>query len=163
MPRTILLPGLALIMLAAPPRLPAQTGAPDLRLRSVTVIVRDYDEARKWYTEKLGFEVEIDRTFAPGQRFLRVHPPGQPGLGIVLETPGDGADPAMPRAYQDRIGKEVSWVFESEDVAKTYELLKGRGVEFTQAPKQRPWGTEALFRDLYGNAFVIIGPSRKSP
>lgn len=146
------------LALAAAPLAAQPAPRPTLRLKSVTLIVRDYDEARRWYTEKLGFEVGIDQVFGKGRRFLRLHPPGQPDVGIVLETPGDGSDPDMPRAYHDRIGKEVSWVFESGDVSALYETLKARGVEFTQAPRDFPWGREALFQDLYGNAFVIVGP-----
>src|SRR5262245_11465680 len=94
----------------APPNAarPDSASAPTLHLRSFTVIVRDYDEAKTWYTTRLGFQTLTDQRFG-AQRFILVAPPGQRDVGIVLEKAvRDGpADPTMPGDYSDRLGKEV--------------------------------------------------------
>jgi catechol 2,3-dioxygenase-like lactoylglutathione lyase family enzyme len=134
----------------------AQTSDPGfLQLRYVTVVVRDYDEALRWYTEVLGFRKVEDRNFGPGRRWLVVAPQGQNNLGIVLDLAAASSEPGM-KNHSDRIGKETNWVFQVSDCAKLYETLNARGVRFTAAPKTQPWGaSQAIFEDLYGNVFVV--------
>jgi catechol 2,3-dioxygenase-like lactoylglutathione lyase family enzyme len=132
--------------------------APALRLRSFTVVVRDYDEALRWYTEKLGFVVVRDQAFGAGRRFIMVAPTKDAQTGIVLEHWQGGAGPAMTTTYADRVGKEVNIVLDTDDVTATATRLAGRGVTFQSPPKQMPWGGEATFTDLYGNTFVLVGP-----
>jgi hypothetical protein len=135
------------------------TAAPTLRLRSFTIIVRDYDEAKNWYLEKLGFVTLIDRQFGAGQRFILIAPPGsgKGDVGFVLEK-ARRDDPTMPADYTDRIGKEVNIVLTTNDLSRLCAEYRNRGIHFRQPPKQQPWGGEALIEDLYGNSIVLIGP-----
>jgi uncharacterized glyoxalase superfamily protein PhnB len=137
-----------------------QTTEPAIKLQSFSVIVRDYDEALRWYTDKLGFAVVRDQKFGSGgQRFITVAPVKDAPTVIVLQHfENSGGDTTMTSKYGDRIGKEVNIVLHTTDVTATYERLKSKGVVFTMPPKQQPWGGEALFRDLYGNSFVLVGP-----
>jgi catechol 2,3-dioxygenase-like lactoylglutathione lyase family enzyme len=153
-----LLSALATVVFAA--AVPAQE--PLLKLQSFTVIVRDYDDALRWYRDKLGFAVIRDQSFGQGQRFVMVAPTSKSETAIVLEHL-KGGGPAMTSGYGDRVGKEVNIVLRSDDVSATYEALKARGVEFDAAPHQQPWGGEALFHDLYGNTFVVVGPLKRAP
>jgi catechol 2,3-dioxygenase-like lactoylglutathione lyase family enzyme len=137
-----------------------------VRLRYATIVVPNYDEALRWYTDVLGLEKVEEGSFGtnptgtlvtPGPfRWIVVAPFGQKDFGIVLEL----AQPISPddkiSDYKDRVGKETRWVFEVKDCHRFYELLSKRGVKFTELPVDQPWGvTEAHFVDLYGNVFVV--------
>ncbi len=125
------------------------SGAGVLKLRYVTVLVKDYDRALEWYTKILGLAIAEDRTFGAGQRWLVVAPEGSDQPGIVLEVPHSDV------AREDRIGKETNWVFQVGDCSKFYDDLRNRGVHFIQPPRRQPWGTtQAVFEDPYGNVFV---------
>ena len=120
------------------------------RIACITVAVRDQDEALHWFTEKLGFEKRLDRP-GPGIRFLTVSPRNQPDLQVILAS-----------WFPEHIGKNPTAVLYTDDCRKTYEELKGRGVVFSEAPEQRPFGLQAIFKDLYGNSYALLepGPAR---
>jgi predicted enzyme related to lactoylglutathione lyase len=127
-----------------------------IKLGNVTILVRDYDEALKFYTEVLGFEKRSDQQFGPGARWVTVAAAGQ-DIQIVLQKP----EPAMhgeenARRMTERIGQNPTWVIATDDCQKTYELYSARGVKFTEPPKQAPWGTQAVFKDLYGNSYALV-------
>jgi predicted enzyme related to lactoylglutathione lyase len=125
------------------------------RLAQVTIIVRDQDEALKFYVEKLGFEKRQDQTFG-GFRWLTVAPPGQKDVEIVLEKPAADMGPARQQQLAAQIGQAPSWVLESSDVQQAYEILKARGVDFERPPEKLPYGMQAVFKDLYGNSFALV-------
>lgn len=120
------------------------------KLSVVTILVRDQDEALKYYTETLGLEKMDDATFG-GDRWVTVVPPGQRDLQIFL-CKADGFGMNM----MDQVGKTPSWAFGTSNCQETYETLKARGVEFTEAPTKQPWGIQATFQDLYGNKFAVV-------
>lgn len=129
------------------------------RLAHVTVIVRDQDEALRFYTEKLGLEKRADMAFADGgMRWLTVAPQGQTEVEIVLFTPGSWQDEEATKALLGRVGQGTTWVFNADDCQKEYETLSARGVKFVSPPQERPYGIEALFEDLYGNGFSLLEP-----
>ncbi len=132
-----------------------------MRLTHVTVVVRDQDEAVKWYTEKLGFEKRADDTTTmAGLRWLTVAPPGQKEPEIVLNKP----DPRMMGTEHEKmmkdmlatIGKNPTWVLWTDDCMKTYQELKAKGVQFPFPPEKQPWGLSAVFVDLYGNPYNLL-------
>ena len=149
----------------------SQSGGKDLgivRLSYVTIVVRDYDEALKWYTNVLGLEKTEDRKFGKDKRWLVVAPRGRKDIGIILEIakPYTAQDKGINmsvattddsiRNYEARVGTETRWVFEVEDCHKFYDLASKRGVKFIETPVDQPWGvSEAMFEDLYGNLFVV--------
>jgi predicted enzyme related to lactoylglutathione lyase len=129
------------------------------RLIRVTILVRDQDEALRFYTEKLGFEKRADVTFGPAMRWLTVAPAGQRDIEIVLRKPEvamHGEENA--RQMLEMVGQGTTWVFACEDCRATYAELRGRGVTFTSEPQEQPYGVEAVFRDLYGNSFSLLQP-----
>jgi predicted enzyme related to lactoylglutathione lyase len=137
-----------------------------LRLQSFSVIVHDYDEAKAWYTSKLGFAVVRDQAFGKGERFLMVAPPGQSDVGIVLQKAlrdPNPDEPEMATDYRDHVGKTVNIVLRSNAVQEYADSLKARGVKLTAPVRVMPWGTQATFVDLYGNSFVVVGPPPARP
>jgi len=127
------------------------------KLNVVTILVRDQEEALRFYTDKLGFDKRSDEMFGPGVRWLTVAPPGQQEVEIVLQKP----EPAMhgeeqAEAMMAQVGKMPTWSFATDDCRAAYETLSSRGVNFVQAPEERPYGIEALFEDLYGNVFSLL-------
>ena len=169
----VLLLGMALLPVIAL----SQSESKDLgivRVRYVTIVVPDYDEALNWYTNVLGLEKVEDGTFAPGatpsdplrvgkaaankkvKRWLVVAPKGRRDVGIILEIAKPFSASDSIHNYKARIGKETRWVFEVEDCRKFYELASKRGVKFVETPVDQLWRvTEAMFEDLYGNIFVV--------
>jgi len=122
------------------------------RVRHITIFVRDYDEALNWFTSKLGFAKVEDKTFGKDERWLVVAPAEQKEIGIVLaKVAGNSA-----QKEKDRIGATKNWVFETKDCQKAYEIFAARGVHFVQTPQKLPWGTQAIFEDLYGDEFVLL-------
>lgn len=116
------------------------------KISTVTVAVRDQDEALEWFTEKLGFERRVDMR-AGGMRWLTVAPTQQVEVELLLAN-----------WYPDRVGKNATWVLSTRDCQNAYEELSAKGVEFTQKPQPRPYGIEAVFVDLYGNKYALLAP-----
>jgi predicted enzyme related to lactoylglutathione lyase len=128
------------------------------KLTLVTILVRDYDEALRWFTEVLGLKKLQDATFGNGARWLVVAPSEQPDFGIVLQKP----EPAVhgeegARQRTEQIGKGTTWVFRADDLDGTYRELVDRGVRFEGPPAAMPWGRQAIFQDLYGNRYSLMG------
>ena len=132
-----------------------------MKIATTQVWVHDQDEALAFYTEKLGMEVRADVTMPEmgDFRWLTVSPPGQEDIAIVLmAVPGAPVfDEATANAIRELTAKgAASGIFlTTDDVYADYETLKGRGVEFTEAPEERPYGIDCGFRDPSGNSFRL--------
>jgi catechol 2,3-dioxygenase-like lactoylglutathione lyase family enzyme len=126
-------------------------------LSIANVWVLDHDRARVFYTEKLGLEVRADMTMGEaGMRWLTVGAKDQPDLELTLMVPGPPAlDPESAEALKRLVAKGVlgAGVFATDDIHADYRVMKARGVEFLQEPRERPYGTEAIFHDDSGNWF----------
>jgi catechol 2,3-dioxygenase-like lactoylglutathione lyase family enzyme len=132
-----------------------------MKIGSTQLWVHDQDEALAFYTQKLGLEVRSDVTVPEldNFRWLTVSPPGQEDIAITLMAiPGA---PVMDAATADQVrdlmakGFAGTVFFVTDDCRASYEELKGRGVEFTETPEERPYGIDAGFRDPSGNAFRL--------
>jgi catechol 2,3-dioxygenase-like lactoylglutathione lyase family enzyme len=132
-------------------------------LSHANIWVRDQDEAKAFYTEKLGFEVRQDATLDElgGYRWLTVGPPDQPDVNLILSKPDP---PAFDERTSDLILELVSkgttgpGIFRTDDCAATCAELKARGVELAQEPEERFYGIDAAFRDPSGNLFRLVQP-----
>ncbi|HEY4017092.1 MAG TPA: VOC family protein [Pseudonocardiaceae bacterium] len=140
-------------------------------LSHATIFVLDQDRAKEFYTDKLGFTLKTDAVMGEefegagsGFRWLTVAPPNQPDLEIVLADPSMGHDEDTTKTIRELVAKGAlgAGVWEADDVRKTYEELKERGVEFLQEPTERPYGVEALFRDDSGNWFSLTQPFHRA-
>lgn len=129
------------------------------RITHVSLLVRDQDEALKWYTEKLDFVVRSNDPFPGGGEFrwVTIAPRDQPDVEVVLQPPewGPGGDSA---SRVQMIGKAPGWVVTTDDCRKAYETLTARGVTFLGPPEEMPWGISALFEDLYGTVHNLLEP-----
>src|SRR3954463_14890717 len=132
-----------------------------IKLSTTQLWVHDQDEALAFYTDKLGFEVRSDVTMAEmgNFRWLTVGPPGQEDIAIVLMAiPGapllDDETANQVRSLMAK-GFAGTVFLTTEDCRASYEELKGRGVEFTEEPEDRPYGIDAGFRDPSGNSIRL--------
>jgi uncharacterized glyoxalase superfamily protein PhnB len=132
-----------------------------IKITTAQVWVHDQDEALAFYTEKLGFEVRMDATLPEmgNFRWLTVGPVGQPDVSIVLMAiPGA---PVMDEQTAEQVrtlmakGFAGTVFFTTTDCQASYEELKARGVEFVEAPEERPYGIDTGFRDPSGNHFRL--------
>ena len=135
-----------------------------IRIGSAQLWVHDQDEALAFYTQKVGMEVRADVTLPEmGFRWLTVGPPAQPDISIVLMAiPAQPVmDDATGEQVRDLMGKGFAGTvfLTTDDAHASYEELKGRGVEFTEAPEERPYGIDSSFRDPSGNHFRLTQPS----
>lgn len=113
------------------------------------VWVSDQDLARKFYIEKLGFDVQIDTIMENGYRWLEVVPPGG-------ETTLTLAKPYLGQK-DDSVGVFANVVFSCDDILTTCKELKSKGVNFIEEPNMQEWGMmQALFEDPDGNVFVLV-------
>jgi catechol 2,3-dioxygenase-like lactoylglutathione lyase family enzyme len=129
------------------------------RMSHTTIWVTDQDVALDFYVNKLGFEVRTDVTMDGGFRWLTVGPKGQPDLEIVLMLvkPGAQWDDETTELVRKLLAKGAlgAGAFETPDCRKTYEELKGRGVEFMSEPEEKFYGVEAILKDPFGNWFSM--------
>jgi predicted enzyme related to lactoylglutathione lyase len=132
-----------------------------IRIANAQLWVHDQDEALAFYTQKLGWEVRADVTLPElgDFRWLTVGPAGQDDFSVVLMAiPGAPViDADTAEQVRDLMGKGFAGTvfLTTDDARASYEELKGRGVEFTEAPEERPYGIDAGFRDPSGNALRL--------
>jgi uncharacterized glyoxalase superfamily protein PhnB len=132
-----------------------------IRISTAQLWVHDQDEALDFYTRKLGMELRSDVTLPEmgNFRWLTVSPPGQEDVAIVLMAiPGPPVmDEQTANQVRDLMAKGFAGpVFlATDDCRASYEELKGRGVEFTEAPEERPYGIDAGLRDPSGNSLRL--------
>jgi catechol 2,3-dioxygenase-like lactoylglutathione lyase family enzyme len=129
------------------------------KLSHVTLFVKNQEDAKNFYVNKLGFKVHTDHTMDGGFRWLTVVAPQQPELEIVLlePVPGPLLDEESAQAVRMLLNKGVlgAGAFEVDDCRKTYEALKEKGVRFKGAPEERFYGIEAILEDGLGNWFSM--------
>lgn len=132
-----------------------------IRIANAQLWVRDQEEALAFYTEKVGMEVRADVTLPEmgDFRWLTVGPAGQEDVAIVLMAiPGQ---PVMDEETGAQVRELMAKGFAgtvflaTDDCQASYEELKARGVEFTEAPEERPYGIDSGFRDPSGNSFRL--------
>ena len=132
-----------------------------IKISTAQLWVHDQDEALAFYTQKLGWEVRADVTLPElgGFRWLAVAPVGQPDFAVVLMAiPGP---PVMDAETAEQVRSLMAKGFagtvflSTDDCQAAYEELRARGVEFTEAPEERPYGIDSGFRDPSGNSFRL--------
>jgi len=115
-------------------------------LALVSLVVRDYDEALAFYVDKLGFVLIEDSTVArQAKRWVVVAPPGASGARLLL-------------ARAAKTGGRVFLFLHTDDFWRDFERYRVRGVEFVRGPSIEPYGTVAVFKDLYGNLWDLLEP-----
>lgn len=122
----------------------------------VALVVRDYDEAIDFFTNVLGFAL-VEDTYQPEQnkRWVVVAPSGSTGTSVLLARP---SNPEQAAFIGNQTGGRVTFFLRTDDFRRDYDALRARGVEFVRPPKTAPYGTVAVFKDLYGNLWDLFGP-----
>jgi catechol 2,3-dioxygenase-like lactoylglutathione lyase family enzyme len=122
----------------------------------VSLVVRDYDEALAFYVDKLGFEL-IEDSFVSEQnkRWVVIGPPGASGQGAKLLL-ARGANPEQVSRVGNQTGGRVFLFLYTDDFWRDFNAYKTRGVEFVREPSEAPYGTVAVFKDLYGTLWDLV-------
>jgi len=125
-------------------------------LAHIALIVRDYDEAIAWFTEKLGFTLVADE-YQPEQdkRWVLVAPPGA-GENAATLLLARAATPEQAAFIGNQAGGRVFLFLRTDDFWRDHRGLAAKGVRFVRPPAERPYGTVAVFEDLYGNLWDLV-------
>jgi catechol 2,3-dioxygenase-like lactoylglutathione lyase family enzyme len=120
----------------------------------IALVVKDYDEAIAFYTEKLNFEL-LEDTYQPEQdkRWVVIAPPGSTGTTILLAR-ASNADQEVFIGNQS--GGRVFLFLNTDDFWRDYNWMIRNGIEFVREPKEADYGTVAVFKDLYGNLWDLL-------
>ena len=125
------------------------------RLAHVALVVADYDDALAFYTRKLRFTV-VEDTYQPAQdkRWVVIAPPGDPGGATLLLA--RAATPDQVRFVGNQAGGRVFLFLQTDDFWRDYEAMCAEGVTFVRPPTEQPYGTVAVFEDLYGTRWDLV-------
>jgi catechol 2,3-dioxygenase-like lactoylglutathione lyase family enzyme len=146
----------------ARPRRKDHVVTPDTRIGAVTLLVADYDEAVAWFTQKLGFELVTDTPQPAGKRWVTVAPGRRgEGGGPALLLARAATDDQRAR-IGDQAGGRVFLFLETSDFVAAHAQMTAAGVEFLESPRHEPYGRVAVFRDLCGNKWDLIGRQPRS-
>ena len=120
----------------------------------VALVVRDYDEAISFYTEKLHFTL-VEDTYQPEQdkRWVVVSPPGSVGTTILLAK---ASKPEQMPFIGNQTGGRVFLFLNTDDFWRDYHEMISKGINFIRPPKEQPYGWVAVFEDLYGNLWDLL-------
>lgn len=124
-------------------------------LAHVALVVREYDEAIEFFCAKLHFEL-VEDTYQPEQdkRWVVVAPPGSSGAQLLLAR----ATTAEQAAHiGNQTGGRVFLFLKTDDFWRDYRAMEAVGIRFVRPPKEAPYGTVAVFEDLYGNWWDLVG------
>lgn len=124
----------------------------------VSLVVRDYDEALAFFVGKLGFRL-VEDSFVPEQakRWVVVSPPGAMESRLLLAR---AATPDQESRIGAQTGGRVFLFLHTDDCWRDYERFKAQGIFFVREPKDEPYGTVAVFKDLYGNLWDLLEPKQ---
>lgn len=123
----------------------------------ISLVVRDYDEAIAYFTKSLGFELVEDSPSKDrsGQekRWVLVSPSGSPGTKLLLAK---ASNPEETNRIGNQTGGRVFLFLHTDDFWRDYLTMSERGVKFLESPRTEPYGTVAVFEDLYGNKWDLL-------
>ena len=115
------------------------------QIKFVSIPVADQNRALDFYTDKLGFTIITDQPFDEKQRWIELRVPKAETRVVLFTAEGE----------EKRVGTMMNMSYVCDDIDRTYNELKKRGVEFEGPPQKQPWGTYAMFKDSEGNRFVV--------
>lgn len=125
-------------------------------IAQIALVVTDYDEAIRFYTEKLGFVLLEDTPLSASKRWVRVAPPGSSTCCLLLAK---AANAEQLACVGNQTGGRVFLFLHTDHFERDYERLLREGVHIVRPPSKEPYGTVAVFADLYGNLWDLIEPA----
>ena len=127
------------------------------RIAHIALVVKDYDEAIKFYTEKLHFTLVEDTALSSTKRWVLIAPKGSNECCLLLAKAANAEQQAR---VGDQTGGRVFLFLYTDNFRADYEMMVKEGVEFIREPKVETYGTVAVFKDLYGNLWDLIEPAK---
>ncbi|WP_020538646.1 VOC family protein [Lewinella cohaerens] len=121
----------------------------------IALVVADYDDAIAFYTQKLKFELIEDTPLTPEKRWVVVAPPGGKECALLLAR---ATNEEQRKSIGNQTGGRVFLFLYTDDFWRDFENMKSEGIEFVRPPVKEPYGTVAVFKDLYGNLWDFIEP-----
>ena len=127
----------------------------------IALVVRDYDEAIAFYTQKLNFEL-IEDTYQPEQdkRWVVVSPPGSNGVNLLLAR---ASKPEQEAFIGNQAGGRVFLFLNTDDFWRDHNEMVSKGIKFIREPKKETYGMVAVFEDLYGNLWDLLELNKDHP
>lgn len=125
------------------------------RLVQIALVVKDYDEAIAFYTQKLNFSLIEDTVLSETKRWVVIKPNGEAGCNILLAK---AANEEQTSRIGNQTGGRVFLFMHTDDIKRDYNNLTSNGIEFIREPSKEVYGTVAVFKDLYGNLWDLIEP-----
>ncbi|GAA4889874.1 VOC family protein [Ferrimonas pelagia] len=125
------------------------------RINTIALVVADYDDAIEFYTQYLGFKL-VEDTPQGHKRWVVVAPPGGGAQLLLAQASND----IQRQFVGDQTGGRVFLFLETDDFWADYERMKAKGVAFSETPREEPYGTVAVFEDLYGNRWDLLQPTQ---
>lgn len=120
---------------------------------NIALLVRDYDEAIRFFTGRLNFTLTEDTPQPDGKRWVSVAPPGAGSCSLLLSK---ASTPEQQVYIGNQAGGRVFLFLYTDDFWRDYQKMKAAGIEFTENPREEEYGTVAVFKDLYGNKWDLI-------
>ncbi|MGC4038067.1 MAG: VOC family protein [Chitinophagaceae bacterium] len=124
-------------------------------IAQLVLVVEDYDQAIEFYISKLNFTLIEDTILSPVKRWVRVAPPGTDGCCLLLAK---AANEEQKSRIGNQTGGRVFLFLHTDNLQRDYANMRMKGVEFVRDPSNEPYGTVAVFKDLYGNLWDLIQP-----
>jgi catechol 2,3-dioxygenase-like lactoylglutathione lyase family enzyme len=122
----------------------------------LALVVKDYDEAINFYSQKLGFRVLEDTVLSESKRWVIIAPSGTGDCSILLAKANG---PEQLKAVGNQTGGRVFLFLYTDDFYRDYHAMQEKGIHFVRLPVKEAYGTVAVFEDLYGNLWDLIEPS----
>lgn len=125
------------------------------KIANIALLVRDYDEAIAFYTQKLSFTLVENTDLGGGVRWVRVMPPGAAETSLVLAK---AVTPEEQAQVGCQAGGRVWLILFTDNFRRDYEIMRAKGVIFHEEPRGEVYGMVAVFEDLYGNKWDLLEP-----
>ena len=126
-------------------------------LAHIALVVADYDEAIAFYTKQLKFTLTEDTVLSETKRWVLVAPPGSNGCQLLLAK---AANEEQVSRVGNQTGGRVFLFLYTDNLQRDYTSMLEKGIEFVREPITEPYGTVAMFKDLYGNLWDLIEPKQ---
>jgi catechol 2,3-dioxygenase-like lactoylglutathione lyase family enzyme len=128
------------------------------KIANIALVVDDYDEAIKFYTQKLHFDLIEDTVLSDSKRWVIVAPPGSLECRLLLSK---AANVVQKSRVGNQTGGRVFLFLHTDDFYRDYQNLIDKGIKIVRAPVEEAYGTVVVFEDLYGNLWDLIQPKIK--
>ncbi|MFI5153281.1 MAG: VOC family protein [Chitinophagales bacterium] len=123
----------------------------------IALVVADYDEAIRFYVDKLNFSLYEDQRLSETKRWVIVKPPGSSGCSLLMAK---ASDKEQGLHIGNQTGGRVFLFLHTDNFWRDYDHYISMGIHFVRQLQEEEYGTVAVFKDLYGNLWDLIGPGK---